>query len=60
MTEHKRNLTDDDIQALADAMEKKMVNRFYSNLGRGVWGIAWKILVVGILAVAAYGSLRGH
>jgi predicted phage tail protein len=60
MTEHKRNLTDDDVSALADEMEKRMVNRFYGNLGRGVWGIVWKAVVIAIVGVAAYGAIRGH
>lgn len=58
-----RNLTDDDIKALADEMEKRLVSRFYGNLGRGVWDLAWKaivLLVVGIALWGAFIELRGH
>lgn len=54
-----RNLTDDDVTAIVDRMEKRMTERFYGDLGRGVWGIAWKAILVAIVGVAAYGSIRG-
>lgn len=56
----KRSLTDDDIAALADELETRLEVRFYNNLGRGLWGMVWRGLVVGTLFIAAYGSLKGH
>lgn len=47
-----RNLTESDVDAILDAFEK----RFYSNLGKGVWSAAWKVIVVGLIGLAAYGS----
>lgn len=58
MEEEKRNLTDADVKALADEMESRMVNRFYGNLGRGVWGLAWKAMVLTAVGLAAYGAVR--
>lgn len=55
---NERNLTDADVKALADEMEGRLVSRFYSNLGQGVWSVAWKLVVVGIIALVAYGSLK--
>ena len=55
-----RALTDDDIEALADALERTLIDRFYRDLGSGVWSLAWKAIVVAVCAIAAYGSLKGH
>ena len=54
-----RTLTGADGEAIATALERKIISNFYSDLGKGVWGIAWKILVGAILAVAAYGAVKG-
>jgi hypothetical protein len=51
----KRTLTDEDIHALAKALKTE----FYSNLGKGVWALAWKVVVWTVAAVAVYGSLKG-
>lgn len=59
MGEGQRNLTDADVEALADEMEKRIANRFYGDVGRGVWALAWKALLLGILGIAAYGSFKG-
>ncbi len=58
MGDEDRRLTDADIKALADEMEERMVNRFYRNLGSGVWGLAWKAVVLGALFLAAYGATK--
>ena len=49
-----RNLTEDDVNALADALEKRFEERFYSKLGQGVWGIFWKALLGAALFVVGY------
>lgn len=59
MPEHERKLTDDDVKALADELEDRLANRFYGNLGRGLWGLAWKAIITAIFGVIAYGSLKG-
>lgn len=55
-----RSMTDDDVQALADELENRLTNRFYGNIGRGFWSIVWRAIVLGCLAIAAYGSMKGH
>jgi len=55
-----RTLTDADIKALADELEERLANRFYSHLGKGIWGVAWKVIIVGICTLAAYGYYKGH
>lgn len=59
MDEEKRTLTDDDVKALVDELERRFERRFYLNLGRGVWGIAWKIIVSCIILIAAWGAFKG-
>lgn len=56
--EAERNLTDGDVKALADEMEARLVSRFYANLGQGVWEIAWKAIVLCIVAIAVYGAFQ--
>lgn len=51
-----RALTDGDIEAIADVLEERLVNRFYRNLGQGVWGLAKKGIVAALLMLAAYGG----
>lgn len=59
MQKEGRTLTDEDIEAVADALEDRIVNRFYKNLGRGVFGLAWKGLVTAAIALSAYGAVQG-
>ena len=51
-----RLLTDEDIDAIADVLEARLVERFYSNLGQGVWGLAKKGALIALMALAAYGA----
>lgn len=53
-----RNLTDQDIQALADELECRLISRFYKNLGRGVLSLAWKGAAMAIMTLAAYGAVK--
>lgn len=57
-----RNLTDDDVRAialaLADEMEVRLVKRFYVNIGKGVFGFFWKGVVTVLLIVAGYGAMQ--
>lgn len=59
MDQEHRNLTDEDIRALADEMEQRLVDRFYSNVGRGVWGMVWRVVIVVLMGLASYGAWRG-
>lgn len=57
--EGNRTLTDADIAAIVAQAEAAFVARFYSDLGKGVWGILWKALVMAALGIAAYGGFKG-
>jgi len=54
-----RKLTDGDVDAIVDALEKKMMYKFFNDLGQGVWGIVWKTVIFSLVGLAAYGSLKG-
>lgn len=51
-----RNLTEQDVEAILDAFEQ----RFYKNLGKGVWAATWKVIILALIGVAAYGSYVKH
>lgn len=52
----KRNFSDADIEALV----KKMKEEFFSNIGIGVWGFAWKGIIIALVALALYGAGLKH
>jgi hypothetical protein len=54
-----RTLSDADIEAMTTAFERRMEERFYNNLGKGLWGIIWKAVLVAAIAIAAYGAAKG-
>ena len=51
-----RSITDADAEAIATALEAKMVKRFYLDLGKGVWDLAWKAICASAVALAIYGA----
>lgn len=57
MEEH-QTLTDEDIDRICDALEKRMANRFYRNIGSGLWYLVWRMIIMGMLALAAYGVVK--
>ena len=53
------HLSEEDVERICDELERRLVRHFYTNLGRGLWGIIWKTLLWAALAVAAYGIAKG-
>ena len=51
-----RSLTDADVDAIVNKLEERVTTRFYSDLGRGVWAYCKKMILLGMLAIAAYGA----
>jgi tetrahydromethanopterin S-methyltransferase subunit G len=47
-----RNLSDDDISELV----KQLKAEFFSNVGKGVWSLAWKGFVIGLIILSLYGA----
>lgn len=54
-----RTLTDADVEALTEALRKKWIAAFYQDLGKGVWALVWRAIVVAAVAIAAYGAVKG-
>jgi hypothetical protein len=54
-----RKLNDADVEAIVSKMEERMTERFYGDIGRGVWAIVWKAVISALVLVAAYGSMKG-
>lgn len=52
-------MTDADVDAICDRMEQRMTQRFYGDIGRGVWAVVWKAIIVAAIGLAAYGSVKG-
>ncbi|MFZ3289252.1 MAG: hypothetical protein WA191_20730 [Telluria sp.] len=47
------------MKAIVDQLENRVTERFYGDLGRGVWGVVWKAIILAIIGIAAYGSTKG-
>ena len=52
-------LSEADAQAIAKALIPAMKDEIYRDLGRSLWGRVVGSVITIILAVAAYGSLKG-
>lgn len=55
----KRTLTDDDVRAIVDEMERRATQRFQINVGKGVLGLAWRAMVILLIWLSAYGAGSG-
>lgn len=54
-----RTLTDEDVEAIAEALKAKVVEEFYRDLGKGFWAIAWRAIVSFLVILAGYGATKG-
>lgn len=54
-----RNLTPADVEAIAEKLEEAMVRRLKLNVGAGVLALAWKWVLMAIIAIAGYGAAGG-
>ncbi|HEM7879079.1 TPA: hypothetical protein U2L31_005505 [Burkholderia contaminans] len=54
-----RTLTEDDVKAIAEQIESGITQRFQLNVGRGILGLAWRVFMYALVAVAAYGAGGG-
>lgn len=54
-----RSLTDDDVKKIVDCLETRLEQRFYVNLGRGIWAFVWRAAIAGLLVLAAWGHYKG-
>lgn len=53
-----RQLSDADVTAIVDALEVRLTDKFYRDVGKGLWGMVWKALIGAMVFIAAYGALK--
>jgi hypothetical protein len=53
-----RKITDADAEAIAEALKERIKSEFYTDLGKGVWGFAWRAILVVLIAIAAWGTTQ--
>lgn len=54
-----RTLTDEDVEAITDALEARISTRFYGDIGKGIWGLVWRAVILAMVSIAAYGAFGG-
>jgi uncharacterized protein YqeY len=60
MHEHdNRVLSDEDVEAIADKLLEKVEAKVYHDMGKGLWGIASKLILAAMIGLAAYGAVSG-
>lgn len=62
MEEVERKLTDEDVKALAgelaSQLERRIENRFYDHLGRGLWSVVWRAVFIGLLGFVSWKNFK--
>lgn len=53
-----RALSDADVAAIVRQLRKEVIESFYNDIGRGVWAMAQRVFIMGLVALAAYGFFR--
>lgn len=51
-------LSQADIDAIAEAIEERLVKTVTTNVGRGVLALVWKAILTALILIAAYGMLQ--
>lgn len=51
----KRTLTDADVKAITDRLQEQISDRFVRGAGWGILRMAWRGLILAIIALAVYG-----
>lgn len=54
-----RTITDEDAEAVAEALENRLAKRFYLNLGKGIFALIWRGIIYAGIALASYGAGSG-
>lgn len=53
-----RLISDADVTAIVDALETRITDKFYRDVGKGIWGMVWKAILGSMLFIAAYGAIK--
>jgi hypothetical protein len=46
------------VRAIVDALEVRLTDKFYKDVGKGFWGFVWKGVVTGMMFLAAFGAMK--
>ncbi len=52
-------LTEEDREDIAERVFEKFKDEFFRNVGKGVWRVVWKSIIVGMIVLSAYGLGKG-
>jgi hypothetical protein len=55
----KRTLSNADVEAITEQLERSLLRKFQLNVGKGVLGVVWRVFIYALIAVAAYGAGGG-
>ncbi len=50
-----RNMTQADVDAIADALYDRVSSQFYKDIGKGIWSVLWKALLGAAVVFGAIG-----
>lgn len=53
-----RTLSDGDVKAIVDALEVRLTDKFYKDVGKGFWGFVMKGIITGMMFLAALGAMK--
>ena len=53
------SLTEEDRDAIARRVFERFQEQFYMNVGKGVWKLVWRVILLALIAIAAYGAGSG-
>lgn len=57
--ERRRLLSEEEADMIADKLWEKAKRELYLNAGKGVVNLVWKFMIIGLVALAVYGSIHG-
>lgn len=54
-----RKISDADVEAIVQELQKQLAQKFYDDLGRGIWSALKTLAIAAALALAAWGYKNG-
>ncbi len=56
MSYNDHKLTDEEIELIVSKVCDNLEKKLYLNIGKGLLGMVWKTILIGLIAIAAYGA----
>jgi hypothetical protein len=57
--DRRRQISEEEADLIAEKLWEKAKSELYINAGKGVVNLVWKFCLMGFIALAVYGSIRG-